>query len=75
MLSCYPQTAYTGFLKLIVFTLIPAAMAGYLPVELVRRGEIGAFIAGTAGVVGVALMIFSVGLRRYSSGNRMAAGI
>ncbi len=71
--SCYPKTIFVGWLKVVLFTLLPAGFISFLPVELVR----GFHVAGALAVVGgaalytlLAVLVFRAGLRRYESGNR-----
>jgi ABC-2 type transport system permease protein len=70
--STYPGSIYRGWIKLLTFTLIPSAMVGHLPVELLRRFDPVLFleVAGFAALsVLVAVVVFRRGLRRYESGN------
>lgn len=73
-LSTYPGSIFRGWIKLVTFTLIPAAMVGHIPVELLRHFDPLLFL----GVVGFAIVatliafgVFRLGLRRYESGNLM----
>jgi ABC-2 type transport system permease protein len=71
--SLYPRTLFSGALKLVLFTLIPAGFIGYLPVELLRDYSAAGLLAAVAGAAGYALLaqlVFAAGLRRYESGNR-----
>jgi ABC-2 type transport system permease protein len=71
--SVYPQSAFSGFLKLVLFTLIPAGFIGYLPVELLMNFswlQLAAILAGAGTYVGLATAIFYFGLRHYESGSR-----
>jgi len=71
--STYPRTLFSGALKLVLFTVIPAGFIGYLPVELLRSfswAGLAATISGAAGYVLLAVLVFRSGLRRYESGNR-----
>lgn len=70
MLSCYPQNIYSGWLKLVMYVLIPAAVIGYLPVEFTRGSlHAGALLIGlTCFFVGVAFAVFFRGLNRYVHG-------
>ena len=71
MLSCYPQNVYTGWVKVAIYVLLPAAVVGLLPVEFVK----GDLLAGVTMVgltcffCGAAVALFRVGLRRYASGS------
>ncbi|SFK73887.1 ABC-2 type transport system permease protein [Paenibacillus sp. 1_12] len=72
--STYPTGIFSGWGKLILFTIIPAGFISYLPIGLLRSMEplfvwqaigvaVGLAIAGTA--------FFYYGLKKYSSGNSM----
>jgi ABC-2 type transport system permease protein len=70
--STYPTGIFTGWGKLILFTVIPAGFISYLPIGLLRAVE-PLFLAKA---LGVALLLtaggtafFYFGLKRYSSGN------
>lgn len=72
LFSLYPSNIYSGLLQVVLFTLIPAGMITYLPVELVRNFSLGTL----CGLLGGALFftcfsffIFFRGLKRYESGN------
>jgi ABC-2 type transport system permease protein len=71
--STYPPTLFSGALKLVLFTLLPAGFIGYLPAELVRDfgwGGLLAAVGGAAAYMLLAIAVFHAGLRRYESGNR-----
>lgn len=74
ILASMPHLGLPAAAKVIVYTVLPAAFVGYVPVEILRSfsfGELGA-VAGAALAVPVAAgALFRLGLRRYSSGNRM----
>jgi ABC-2 type transport system permease protein len=75
MFSLYPQPLFSGALKLVLFTVLPAAFVGYLPAELLRNPSTAALLAvlaGTATYCAIAAAVFSAGLRRYASGSRFA---
>jgi len=67
MLSCYPQNIYHGWLKAAMYFLLPAAVIGLLPVELVQGSAsagfalagLTTFFAATAGIT------FHRGIKRY----------
>jgi ABC-2 type transport system permease protein len=72
LFALYPTHIYSGFLQLVMFTLIPAGIIGSLPVELVRSFCWVKFLTMVASAllfVGVAIFVFHRGLRRYASGN------
>ena len=75
LFSLYPDTLFTGPLRWILFTLIPAGFVGYLPADLIGTPslEVAAAIAlGVTGYAGAAAWVFERGLRTYSSGSRFA---
>lgn len=72
--SVYPQVIFSGYFKVILFTLIPAGFIGYLPVEILRSfswTELFAFLGGVLFYSLLALFVFARGLRHYESGNRI----
>ena len=75
MFSLYPDSLFTGPMRWVLFTVIPAGFVGYLPAELIRAPAIGAAaaIATGVGVYAVAASwVFARGLRAYSSGSRFS---
>lgn len=71
--SIYPRPLFAGFLKILLFTLLPAGFIGYLPYELVRDFQwTGLFsaVGGAGAYAALSLWVFAAGLRRYESGNR-----
>lgn len=73
--STYPSALFGGVAKLLLFTVVPAGFVTYVPVDLLRSWSwpLAGALAGAA-VLSVALAgaIFSLGLRRYESGNLLA---
>lgn len=71
-IGLYPQTAFTGALKLITLTIIPIFFVVEMPVNLLKEFHWELF-AGMLGFWLVTFMIglwmFNRGLRRYESGN------
>ena len=70
--SIYPRPLFGGVLKLLLFTLVPAAFIGWLPCELLRDfrwSDLLMVAGGAAGYSTLAAWVFAVGLRRYESGN------
>jgi len=73
--STYPATLFTGVVKLLLFTIVPAGFVTYLPIEALRNLSLvdaGLAVAGAAGILSVSVLVFYVGLRRYESGNLLA---
>ncbi|MBI2940707.1 MAG: ABC-2 family transporter protein [Chloroflexi bacterium] len=72
--STYPGSIFRGWVKILTFTLIPAALVGHVPVALTRRFDPLVFLGVVAFAVGIAALavaVFRLGLRRYESGNRV----
>lgn len=75
LFALYPSNIYSDILRFMMFTVLPAGLISYLPVELVREFSWIKF----SGVVGGALflgtlsfVIFFWGLKRYESGNQVS---
>ena len=69
----YPTNIYSGLLQLIMFTLIPAGIIGYIPVELLRNFSwtmLGVLVCSSLGFFILAFYIFHLGMKRYESGNQ-----
>ncbi len=72
--SIYPETIFGGGVRLLLYTLIPAAFAGFLPARLAHRPNFetaAAAVGGALCLVTCSLLIFARGLRRYESGNQI----
>ncbi len=68
VLSTYPAAIYAGFVKVIVFTVVPAVFIGSVPAELVLdpSARLLAMLCGAALACWVvALAVFHLGLRRH----------
>jgi viologen exporter family transport system permease protein len=71
MLASYPIDLFGGFIKLLLFTAIPAAFVTGLPTRLLTQfdwGESAIFLAGSIGAVLLARVVFRAGLANYRSG-------
>jgi ABC-2 type transport system permease protein len=76
--SLYPITLFDGTAKLLLFTVIPAALIGALPAEFVRTFSWGGLIQLLVGAVAfftLSIAIFYRGLRRYESGSAILTQI
>ncbi|HEX3774743.1 MAG TPA: ABC-2 family transporter protein [Polyangiaceae bacterium] len=74
--SIYPEPIFGGRVRLLLYTLIPAAFAGSLPARLAREPSASHFAAAFGGALAVssaALLVFERGLRRYESGSQIGA--
>jgi ABC-2 type transport system permease protein len=73
LFALYPTNIYSGLTQVIMFTLIPAGIIGYIPVELIRSFSWPFFILLAISpfiFLSVALFVFYSGLKRYESGNK-----
>ncbi len=73
--STYPTDLFDGKVKLLLFTLIPAAFISGFPVEALQKMSLlhAAYsLGGALAVVAVAVFVFNHGLKRYESGNMVA---
>ncbi len=70
--STYPMNLFRGFVRLVLFSIIPAGFITFLPLQLLHQFSWLLFLAllgFTALIVACAFGIFHLGLRRYESGN------
>jgi ABC-2 type transport system permease protein len=68
----YPITLFDSYAKLILFTIIPAALMGAIPAEFIRAftwQTLGELLLGASGFLTLAIFVFNKGLRRYESGS------
>ena len=68
----YPITLFDNYAKLILFTLIPAALVGALPAEFIRAftwQTLAQLLVGAIVFLLIAIAVFRLGLRRYESGS------
>ena len=74
-LSTYPTTLFSGAVKVLLFTLIPAGFVSTLPVDALRELSLWnatLAIAGSVGVLAAGTGVFYHGLCRHESGNLLA---
>jgi ABC-2 type transport system permease protein len=68
----YPITLFDNYAKLILFTVIPAALMGAIPAELIRSftwQTLAELLVGATILLGLAVTVFRLGLKRYESGS------
>lgn len=73
LFSFYPTNIYSGMLQVIMFTLIPAGVISYLPVELIRYFSWQRLFLLTGSSLcffALAFFVFYSGLKKYESGNK-----
>lgn len=76
--AIYPITLFDAGPRLILFTLIPAALMGAVPASFVRGFDwatLGELTVGAAILLALAVGLFYTGLRRYESGSAMQVEI
>lgn len=77
LFALYPTNIYSGFLQVVMFTVIPAGVISYLPVELVRHfswGQLIILLISALSFVAIAFFVFYCGLKKYESGNKFGIG-
>lgn len=70
--ASYPDMIFSGGIRFMLYTVMPAAFIGSVPVELMRSfswREFGIYTGGIGVFVVLAGLIWRWGLRRYESGN------
>lgn len=68
----YPITLFDGYAKLILFTIIPAALMGAIPAEFIRAfswSTLAQLFLGAIAFLALAIITFNIGLHRYESGS------
>lgn len=76
--AIYPITLFDPGARLILFTLIPAALMGAVPASFVRGfgwGTLGELSLGAVVLLSIAVTVFYTGLRRYESGSAVQVEI
>lgn len=76
--ALYPHTLFSGAARLLLYTLIPAAFIGAVPVQIVQGHDgrllLGLWAAALATWV-LATAVFYRGLRRYESGSALNVNV
>lgn len=76
LFALYPTNIYSGFLQVVMFTVIPAGVISYLPVELVRSfswSQLFVLVASALSFFAAAFFFFYSGLKNYESGNKFGS--
>jgi viologen exporter family transport system permease protein len=75
MFSTYPTTLFSGLVRVLLFTALPAGFVAYVPVRFLREWQpwqLGGLLLAAAFFMLLAVAAFRLGLRRYESGNLLA---
>lgn len=76
--ATYPSTIFSGAIKFILFTVLPAGFINSVPVRIVREFDplfFAAFTGVCLGLPAMANYVFRLGLKRYESGNLLQARV
>ena len=76
--ALYPNTLFAGGTRLLLYTLIPAAFVGAMPVEVVTGRDWRLLLwlaAGAAFFCTLGALVFYTGLRRYESGSAINVNV
>lgn len=76
--TLYPNTLFSGVTRTLLYTLLPSAFIGAVPVEIVRtrNGWLVLALLGAVIVIwSVATAVFYAGLRRYESGSAINVNV
>lgn len=71
LLSSYPGSIYSGTMKFVVYTFVPAGFVVLMPVAFLREPSLAGAVmlgAAAAGYATLAVAVFVVGMRRYRRG-------
>jgi ABC-2 type transport system permease protein len=72
--SVYPNHIFPGWVRFLMFSIIPSGFISFMPVEIVRDfrwWKILALFTAAMAYSALAIWVFNQGLRRYESGNRI----
>ena len=72
--ASYPMNIFNGAIRIVLFTVIPAAFIAFVPLQLLRQFNLplaSAMLGFTLLILVGAAGIFHLGLKRYESGNLM----
>jgi len=70
--STYPMNIFSGVVRLLLFTVVPAGFISFVPLQLLRQFTwqlLGGMLGFTVLFVAIAVGVFELGLKRYESGN------
>ncbi|MBN2878003.1 MAG: ABC-2 family transporter protein [Clostridia bacterium] len=70
--SIYPDKIFSGIVRILIYSLLPAAFISHIPLRLVKDFNIGTlaiWLAFAIGFLVLSFVFFYRGLRKYESGN------
>jgi len=73
LFTFYPDSLFSGPLRVVLFTVLPAGFITYLPVRLIRDERLillPVLLLAAAGFLSLGVAVFQRGTRRYASGSR-----
>lgn len=76
--AMYPVGMFSGSVRFMLYTLLPAGFMGALPVEIISQhawSRLPFMLLGVAAIWVVALLVFHLGLRRYESGSALNVNV
>lgn len=71
-LTIYPKEMFPNFIKVLMYTAIPAAYIAHIPVSIMQEFSwitVGIFIIATVFFTTLMFVMYEKGLRKYESGN------
>ncbi len=78
MAATYPEGIFNGFVKILLYTVIPVGFMIYLPLQIISSLNfmyLGVVILFDALLVLLTFYVFNKGLKKYSSSNLMNARV
>lgn len=76
--ALYPEELFSGRVRALLFTVLPAGFISYVPVRLLTRPEpweLAAYAALCLGLMVLAHAVFQRGVRGYESGNQLVTNV
>ena len=76
--SLYPPSLFSGWVRVLLYVLVPAGLMSHLPATLLREWSYSGGLELLVGIAVLALVthvVWREGLRRYESGNLTQAGM
>jgi ABC-2 type transport system permease protein len=76
--STYPNSLFSGFSRMLLYTLIPAGFVGAVPVEMIQTHSgdlLLVLLLATIILWSAATAVFYIGVRRYESGSAINVNV